>query len=939
MLLTVFAGSTWALQQATFINPVVELTGQVNTDQTYTQKIHWYDDESYGWIYDGNLPDWAYAEFDYSYVVLSGDLTVSFLGSHDENQNYLDGVKVVFKGTQGSIQITAKNNVEHNGQYFECSYILYFNMHRKVWDFTSEQYGTTPGRSWIWNNENGPVTRFFDPSSETRTYHQYQFPVNEWTEANYFFTVPEGLKFSAPQYKFGYNNPENGDGSERFNRYVVFGQGSKIAISKEELQKCNNPRIRIKMARAGSKQNLTITNGRDALDNNISNAYIIGGSQWRGDLEPKDKNFRGEYHFSPQSKDADFVITCNSEYLLLLYVELYDSPEVISENEILAVENDGYQFLNNGGYNNDNYGQNGVSNSYKLHYYGEGERASLEYNTVTTTGTVTYDQNRLFRVDNFQTKYISKVGEFGTIRMRLNCYSFDYENSNNDNNADNSHRYCTDFAWRTMSVGYMQNKQYPYTWDFTDVKTYSATGLEKEQYYAGGKDNQGNTTYLRNHWDGFGHRIAVDNGKNILFCQGSQLWYGQNIIPETQGLGFYPTNCDAAYNGALTMTEDGLTISQDQRSWWLYRIIVPKVSKDDVIYVRAHKLPQITIDNPLYGKEGEPETVDVPFYNAGYYYGYAPYNGFSITPFAIEVEATDGTGDVIYVLPGKNQNNSEDITLFFSGVTIKKIAVSEDPKTVNIKGWASESRGRVIDPELTGYMTGSNLQTFIVDQQNYGDNVVITRIDNKALVMDAVPSVNGSYTDNNAACLIYNNDPNYEDIEEPDVTKIESNKVEIINGGFHLFVPDMHDYGTSDAKKKLVSTVYPNNQLKSAIIKDSDVPASADGKTNYALSYRAYHETTNEPIVGKEGFYRIQNDGIKSNGNQAYLPIANSSSILMYNLAFDGDGADTNAIDNRLINSHHSENNVYYNMNGQKIKGIPTTRGLYIVNGKKVIIK
>ncbi len=924
---TVFA---WGEQKASFPNPTVSLSGE---QTSYTQKIWWDDDAAY---YHGNLPDdWAYKEFDYTWVSLSGDLDVTFLGSHDDDGNYLNGVKVEFTGTKGSIEITARNNVPHDGQYFECSFIIYYNMFRRVWDFNTKQYQYS-NTTWMWSENNRTELIDRPGSTETRTFLPYSFKVNDPTDATYFISgIEEGLKFAADAGKFGSNNPQDGNGSERYERFLAFGEGGKITIPSAILLQCANPRIRIKMTRAGDKRHLTVVNGKDALGKPIDSDYIIGGSQWRDYPTYKDNNYRGEYHFSVQSKETDFSITNNSEdWLLLLYVEVYDSPEVISENTILG---DKYQLLNNGEYDNNNYGSNGEVGTYYLHYYGMGERASLDFNTVSTTGTVTYDSDRFKSVDDFNTNYISKVGEFGTFRMRLNCHTF--------NNSDNK-SYCTDFAWRTQSVGYMQYKRYPYTWDFTDVKPYAENNMSKEQHYADGYDNQGTTNFIRNQWesttDGLGEHVAVDAGHNVLFCGGSQLWCGQNIFPETAGLGFQPSNYDASYNNAMTMTNEGLTIAQDIRSWWLWRIIVPQVASDEVIYVRAHRLPQETIDNPLYGNPkypDEPEKVQVPFYNAGYYYGDADYKQ-AYVPFATEgnvpkmysVVANDQSGDIIYVIPGDAQK--KNVTLFFSGVTIKKIAVSKDPKAVNIKGWATESRHRIIDPELTGYMTGTNLQTFIVNQQPTDYTVSLTRIDDQGVVMDAVPE--GS--DNNAACIIFNKDPNYVDEGSETEEGITPNKVEILDGKFHLFVPDMHDYdGTENALKKLMLEKFPNNQLKSAVEPNTDVSAGENGNTNYVLNYKGYHEVTGQRVIGKECFYRVQKNGIKSAGNQAYLPVGNSASILMFNLSFDD--SDINGIDEALSPVLPQQNGIYYNMSGQRINGVPTSRGLYIVNGKKVIVK
>ncbi len=934
ILLMALTGSVWGVSYTWFPESTHSMTGSGNGPHEFTQKIWWHDD---GAGQHGALPDdWAYRDFDFYSTVISGDLNVTFLGSHNENGTYLGGLKVQFTGTKGTIEITAVNEGKHDGNRYECKYILYYNSYNKKWDFNSK-YLELQETNEHWNGPTNLINR--DGSSETRQYYPYKYTVDSGTDATYFFkNIPEGLKFQADNEKFGCNDPHDGDGTERYNRYVAFGQGSSITIPASELQKCENPRIRIKMTRAGDARHLTIQNGKDALGQNITSDYVIGGSQWRDYNTYKDNNYRGEYHFSVQDKNQDFKITTTSgDWLLLLYVELYDSKDLITENSILG---DTYQLLNNGQYDNANYGQEGAKGTYYLHYYGMGERASLDYSTITTTGTVTYDENRFKSIDAFNTVYQSKVGEFGTFRMRLNCYSY--------NNSDNEH-YCTDYAYRTQSVGYLQYKHYPYTWDFTDVKTYSSDGMATEDGY---KNNtnlfKDQSDFTRNQWesisDGIGHRLAVDAGHNVLFCGGSQLWYGNTIIPETAGLGFTPVNYDAAYNDAMTFTSEGLSIAQDIRSWWLWRITVPQVSSQDVIYVRAHRLPQQNVPNPLYNKPnypGQPERIDIPFYNAGYYYGDAN-NETSSSAFATEGNVPkmynvvgDDSGDVIYVIPGNS--TTSNVTLFFSGVTIKKIAVSEDPKRVNKYGWATESRNRVIDPELTAYMTGYPFEAYVVTGANTAEKTVTlerVNLQNKVMkkaYIDEPQNRNGD--DEKEAYIIHNTN---------------NKEVKIINDGFHLFVPDMHDYlkgNEGNGNKK--STKDMSGSLLLTKLNPGTVQQTANGKTNYVLTYQVTDDADNnnqnvgvdEYDKGYVGFFKVRNNGVTSPGNQGYLPVNTNASVDKFRLVFVDEEETSGITTPQTATILSAQQNVYYNLNGQRLNGTPSQAGIYIVNGKKVFIK
>ena len=42
---------------------------------------------------------------------------------------------------------------------------------------------------------------------------------------------------------------------------------------------------------------------------------------------------------------------------------------------------------------------------------------------------------------------------------------------------------------------------------------------------------------------------------------------------------------------------------------------------------------------------------------------------------------------------------------------------------------------------------------------------------------------------------------------------------------------------------------------------------------------------------------------------------------------------------NATIGEENGETATYFNLNGQKISGVPTQRGIYIVNGKKIVKK
>ena len=91
----------------------------------------------------------------------------------------------------------------------------------------------------------------------------------------------------------------------------------------------------------------------------------------------------------------------------------------------------------------------------------------------------------------------------------------------------------------------------------------------------------------------------------------------------------------------------------------------------------------------------------------------------------------------------------------------------------------------------------------------------------------------------------------------------------------------------------------------------------------------------------KEATSLLINNGISP--NKAYLLLSSSSgsgpkSIRAFYSFIGGDTTtEIGSLDE--MDAVHEFTGPYYNLNGQKIDGKPTTKGIYIVNGKKVYVK
>jgi hypothetical protein len=287
-----------------------------------------------------------------------------------------------------------------------------------------------------------------------------------------------------------------------------------------------------------------------------------------------------------------------------------------------------------------------------------------------------------------------------------------------------------------------------------------------------------------------------------------------------------------------------------------------------------------------------------------------------------------------------NKGSKRNLTLSFGGYQLKKLAVSEDKKTLGKYGWATESRERIIDPSLTNYFSGKNIETIIATSSDYASRTVTLErmnLNEKGDLMQL--ATDGS----NYACILHN-----KDAEE---------RISILDGGFHLFIPDMHDYdvkapNNSQKKFTLADKSIMKAQLSAGTVSWSD----DEGTTKNFVLTSSYLKVGKEDNVTdntlnaakEEGFYRVgKNSPITSSGHQGYLPVSTEVaggyakfSIVFIDDIFTQNQGIATEIGNASSDENVNENNAeWYNMKGQKLNGMPTERGIYIVNGKKVLVK
>ena len=708
-----------------------------------------------------------------------------------------------------------------------------------------------------------------------------------------------------------------------------------------------------------------ITGACDAIGQTISSTDIYngGGSMWKYNTGAESR-YRGAYQFI--STGGDMTFTMNGGSMTKLYtIKIYrgtksGTVDASRPNYSTTYDGDGKEYKPLYQYNNDyrtteTEPQRGY---FTIHYRGKGERLRTP-TVVYKSGNIDTDADHLFyaEIGSNNAPFIffkSEKQQYGMFRIRID----DMELNN---------KYVADYALQNVTVGYLQNKTYPYTWDFTDIKGYVEENIQQEQskvvkygdqevitgvspktaddtnYIEFMNNSIGENVKAVEQWKqyaadedddipaGYGLQINNEPYSGGMMWNEGQLYAGSGIFAESFGLSIkVPENVNdkgeiqpevnQSHNGGVRICDEGLCLTGGN-----WTIMIPEVETNNAVYIRAKQVGNRTI----YAAVG-----DV----------------LNSTSFTYEGTANDGTGDKIYAVKG----TGNDLKLMFNNLIIKKIAISEDPKTVNHLGYATESRNQEIDPELMGYMTGTGLKAYTVTKVNYGD----VPGDIPSIELTMIPSYNvmgpagsTSYKDHRGY-IIYNTD---EAVTAPEGTTMDANgktkAVNILGGGFHLFYPDMHDRSTEvGAKKSILDCENGKNHLRSHIT-TSDIPQTEDinGKnyTNYLMNWQ-YIDGWGHAQTGPEAFYRAGN-GAKLGDNKAYLQLLTEKvkptnydgvNPAKFAIIFVDEelGTVTTSLNGVESTERTYNDDSYYTLDGVKVMN-PTKKGIYIKNGKKIIIK
>ena len=142
----------------------------------------------------------------------------------------------------------------------------------------------------------------------------------------------------------------------------------------------------------------------------------------------------------------------------------------------------------------------------------------------------------------------------------------------------------------------------------------------------------------------------------------------------------------------------------------------------------------------------------------------------------------------------------------------------------------------------------------------------------------------------------------------------------VIKRGEAVLLKSADDVVLSSAADSGTGT-YTDNELKGV-----DCETAQDANTTYYVLSK---------VNGVFGFYKLKNT-VNLGANKAYLAVATPPSLAPAYFGFD---EGTTNILNTDFTDNTDKAGAWYTLDGRKLQGMPTQKGLYIVNGKKIVIK
>lgn len=944
-------------------------SGTVTVKGTFGDESDTYDLYISGLNFANNSPSIAYGTQVYEQKVIgaqdassSSDVTYS-IGTTvgvTADINKTTGKLTNISGS-GAIQVIAQKSD------LEAEYVLTVGCDprkKKVWDFYSKQLTLTPegllgdtpqaigdattttAESAVYDKnywkykyksykyEDGKLTYFKEPL------YAYAFPVDG--DNALLIQETAGLQFTCDAEKFGIQNRAD----NMHYRNVKFASGSTLTIPK--LKKNQYVMIYWDPYAGGegkSGSTFTATNVMDLQGKEVNKTFVTTGiaSDWNNSSDGVGTEPWGATSFQvKEDGDVTFTIADNgwNDIVKIVVDNTYDTPFRIATNNYVADK--GFQGKKICSANHNN-----------MLLAGEGFRVSgypqetRSMSAATPDFKITHGAELVEKEDIVEyskggvpynlIQLTAKAGKHGNVLVTQTIYG---NGLNDAGEVDASTRYAFEKSEAWLVVGDVTQQTYPYTWDFTkyncnwnwnkesDGNT-KATQIERSGCYTSGDWGDGQNTgkgfgvqSVSGYWSGSAHwkdglypgvTVSAPAIDKPLFANGSELSYKGNSLKETAGLGIILSDNNLT-GGAITETDNAniftanSNINFGEDRWGTTCLTL---SGDDAI-----KIPNVNVGMYIFLHCNRAEGRDISVTSSagndaiqqGWRNNYELNNQFN-PKNGVWVFKVKQAGDVI--VKGLSQ--------------IYHIAVTDQVKTFSKVGKATESRDCFIDYSQSGVYTKNSLTAYHAKSSAQYDkqkNIInLEKID----VMKA----------NVAGLLLYNDYKTT--VNDKEVTEHES------YFDVPLFAPAVNIEASAFGKNENNEQAF--SPLKAHVAASTMEPSDANFNrfifTNLVYDRNDASETKKEKDLG---FYIVRKQG-DMKANQAYLELPTSlfntsSAAKQYvRLAFEDINDTPTGIDSVPTDTlPRLESGVYYTLNGVRLASKPQQKGIYILNGKKVVI-
>lgn len=412
----------------------------------------------------------------------------------------------------------------------------------------------------------------------------------------------------------------------------------------------------------------------------------------------------------------------------------------------------------------------------------------------------------------------------------------------------------------------------------TDVYTWDFTNISSTTFAKIRESASKGNTYWGETEDSNNHVYGSFNARNISFAQGQEIKAGNTILPELKGLLFNLVK-DNSKNFQI-VCENGL-----ETKGHTYLSL-----KGNTHYVTIQSVPakaKVYIEHNSSKNEM-----------------------FNLNTLGVDSLETFTNCNSNRVSVYQLGNTTKDLTFCVQNCKLYRIAIVKDNKTIGDKGkdyikYATYSQSYPVDYSLNAILNGTAVTAY---------------------------SVSADYLSNATSVNFTELPGNQSDSDEGVILKTSGK----LGESHPIFTTDFN----SDPKKLTNNALVGTGNEATEFEK-----AKREGFQNYILTTKYFHLDENENQSGgvidgnQQCFYKWVRGDVKS--NLAYLQLKNPSNdnaatakTVIY-LDWFGD---TTGIHGMTAPSQVTSGKTYYTLDGRKVTS-PTQKGIYIINGKKIIIK